>query len=183
MRVHVCDLNVQQSQTKLQEKRPQVAKKMNKLLLLYRVFQGFYFSRELGSEIQTNERNKIYCQGLKFQTNEEAKKYPAKFSKEFSFCFPEFWVHGFSDTTKKKRKQSANSWFTDFQSQTKRTYQQSAKFTNALLSKGGVCVFKEGDGKNTKLPQSQNCYISLEDFCLSKQTTEIHSKKKKKQQD
>jgi transposase len=98
----VCDLKVQQSQTKLQEKRPQVAKKMNKLLLLYRVFQGFYFSRELGSEIQTNERNKICCQGLKFQTNEEAKKSPAKFSKEFSFCFPEFLVHRFSDTTKKK---------------------------------------------------------------------------------
>jgi hypothetical protein len=107
--VCVCDLNVQQSQTKLQEKRPQVAKKMSKLLLLYRVFQGFYFSRELGSEIQTNERNKICCQGLKFQTNEEAKKSPAKFSKEFSFCFPEFWVHRFSDTTKKKKRQSANS--------------------------------------------------------------------------
>ncbi len=100
--VCVCarDLNVQQSQTKLEEKRPQVAKKMNKLLLLYKAFQGFYFSRELGSEIQTNERNRIYCQGLKFQTNEEAKKSPAKFSKEFSFCFPEFWVHRFSVTNK-----------------------------------------------------------------------------------
>jgi hypothetical protein len=100
----VCDLNLQQSQTKLREKRPQVAKKMNKLLLLYRVFQGIYFSRELGSKIQTNERNKIYCQGLKFQTNEEAKKSPEKFFKKISFCFPEFWVHRFSDTTKKKKK-------------------------------------------------------------------------------
>ncbi len=111
----VCDLNLQQSQTELREKRPQVAKKMNKLLLLYRVFQGIYFSRELGSKIQTNERNKIYCQGLKFQTNEEAKKSPEKFFKKISFCFPEFWVHRFSDTTKKKKKkQSANSWFTRF---------------------------------------------------------------------
>lgn len=125
----VCDLNLQQSQTKLREKRPQVAKKMNKLLLLYRAFQGIYFSRELGSKIQTNE---------------EAKKSPENFSKEFSFCFPELWVHRFSDNQKQKqKKQSANSWFTDFLSQTKRTYQQSAKFTNALLSKGGVCVFKE----------------------------------------
>jgi len=99
----VCDLNLQQSQTKLREKRPQVAKKMNKLLLLYRVFQGIYFSRELGSKIQTNERNRIYCQGLKFQTNEEAKKSPEKFSKEFSFCFPELWVHRFSDNQKQKK--------------------------------------------------------------------------------
>jgi len=111
----VCDLNLQQSQTELREKRPQVAKKMNKLLLLYRVFQGIYFSRELGSKIQTNERNKIYCQGLKFQTNEEAKKSPEKFFKKISFCFPEFWVNRFSNTTKKKKKkQSANSWFTRF---------------------------------------------------------------------
>lgn len=142
----VCDLNLQQSQTKLREKRPQVAKKMNKLLLLYRVFQGIYFSRELGSKIQTNERNKIYCQGLKFQTNEEAKKSPEKFFKKISFCFPEFWVHRFSDTTKKKKKNNLQILGSqDFLSQTKRTYQQSAKFTNALLSKGGVCVFKEGD--------------------------------------
>jgi hypothetical protein len=142
----VCDLNLQQSQTKLREKRPQVAKKMNKLLLLYRVFQGIYFSRELGSKIQTNERNKIYCQGLKFQTNEEAKKSPEKFFKKISFCFPEFWVHRFSDTTKKKKKNNLQILGSqDFLSQTKRTYQQSAKFTNALLSKRGVCVFKEGD--------------------------------------
>jgi transposase len=137
---------LQQSQTKLREKRPQVAKKMNKLLLLYRVFQGIYFSRELGSKIQTNERNKIYCQGLKFQTNEEAKKSPEKFSKEFSFCFPEFWVNIFSYKTKKKKKNNLQILGSqDFLSQTKRTYQQSAKFTNALLSKRGVCVFKEGD--------------------------------------
>jgi hypothetical protein len=54
---------------------------------------------------------------------------------------------GFTDfqTQPKYKKKSANSWFTDFLSQTKRTYQQSAKFTNALLAKGGVCMFKEGD--------------------------------------
>ncbi len=116
---------------------------MNKLLLLYRVFQGIYFSRELGSKIQTNERNRIYCQGLKFQTNEEAKKSPEKFSKEFSFCFPELWVHRFSDNQKqKKKKKSANSWFTDFLSQTKRTYLQNLQM-HYFLRVGSVCSRKE----------------------------------------
>jgi hypothetical protein len=82
---------------------------------------------------------------LKFQTNEEAKKSPEKFSKEFSFCFPELWVHRFSDNQKQTNKNNLQILGSQILSQTKTTYQQSAKFTNALLSKGGVCVFKEGD--------------------------------------